>query len=623
MKVKLIILLFLLSFIKSSTDPPSTIIWQEIINAIDNETMVLAENKRHFIYDQKNYLNEEIKSTKMLTFYQKQENVYIKNGIENYIFLVEKVDENLENIDTCVQNLKSLISNQFGFSLENSIILLISMGDRKIKIKPGTNILSKFNSTICNSMLKNIGLYMNTEDYYDAMIKFLSDVDYYYNKKEPSAAIWENVSYAMENGKMNLPSNKGHFIYDEKNYLNEEINSTRMLELYKKQENVYVKNGISNYIFIVKNIDEDEEDLKTCATRIMNYIYQKFGLSMSKSIVILFSMDTRRIRIEPGTSIEKIFTSSVSSTMITNLQSFMRSSNYYRALEQFINDVDYYYNKKEPSKDIWEKVSVSINNGKMIVPPNKRHFIFDENNYIKEEINSERMQVLYEKQDNVYIQTGISNYIFLVKYIDEKEEDLENCAKNVMNYISQDFGFTLSKSIVVLFSLESKRIRIQPGNSVSNIFNSDVSTKMINNLGTYMRSSDYYNALIKLVQDIDDYSNGKSSSPSSSSSSNSNPVATFFGFLFFVGFISLSIFLKRKKGLSSTTVTYTNPSSHYSPPRHHHSPPRYHSPPRHDSPPRHYSPPSPPSPPSYSSGGDGGGGGGGGSGGGGGASGGW
>ena len=38
-----------------------------------------------------------------------------------------------------------------------------------------------------------------------------------------------------------------------------------------------------------------------------------------------------------------------------------------------------------PSTIIWEKVISSIRSGETLLPTNKMHFIFDENNYLNEE----------------------------------------------------------------------------------------------------------------------------------------------------------------------------------------------------------------------------------------------
>ena len=56
-------------------------------------------------------------------------------------------------------------------------------------------------------------------------------------------------------------TNHHHFIFDESNYTELPIYDNKMEVLYQKQENISQKYQISNYIFIVDNIDETQEKL--------------------------------------------------------------------------------------------------------------------------------------------------------------------------------------------------------------------------------------------------------------------------------------------------------------------------------------------------------------------------
>ena len=161
-----------------------------------------------------------------------------------------------------------------------------------------------------------------------------------------------------------------------------------------------------------------------------SYFSKEFNYNLIRSVFVLFSMNSRRLRIQPGYSIANIFSYNTCTQMINNIVADMRNSDHYNAMNKLIEDIDYYYNKKKPSAVIWEKIINVSESGEMIIPENKRHFIYDEQNYLKEESNNKKMQALYEKQENVYVKNGIANYIFLVDYINEFEEDLEDCAKS-------------------------------------------------------------------------------------------------------------------------------------------------------------------------------------------------
>ena len=163
----------------------------------------------------------------------------------------------------------------------------------------------------------------------------------------PSDTIWGKLVNSIERGDIIIPYNKSHFVFDEYNYLKLDLNDTKMQELYKKQEDNYVKNGISNYIFIVNSINENLESLEKVAKNLNKYISRAYPtIDIKKALTVLFSMKTRRIRIQPGENIEKKFSSKKSTEMINNLQSYMRNELYYQALIKLVEDIDYYYNKK-------------------------------------------------------------------------------------------------------------------------------------------------------------------------------------------------------------------------------------------------------------------------------------
>ena len=243
-----------------------------------------------------------------------------------------------------------------------------------------------------------------------------------------------------------------------------------MLSLYQKQEDVYLFNDISNYIFFVQNLEEDKESLESCAKNLIALISKEFGFSLSKSIIILFSMDTRRIRIQPGNSLETLFTYSISSLMITNLQSLMRREDYYGALIQFIEDVNNIYYRQYPSNVIWAKTLYSIKNGEIMMSSNKTHFIYDEKNYIKDGNDSSRMKALYKLQEDMFLNNNIKTYFFLVEIIYETYKSLNTIAVNIYNSIYNEFGFTLKNSIIAIFSIKSNKIIIISGDDIEVFF---------------------------------------------------------------------------------------------------------------------------------------------------------
>ena len=115
-----------------------------------------------------------------------------------------------------------------------------------------------------------------------------------------------------------------------------------------------------------------------------------------------------------------------------------------------------------PSEEIWNKVKDYIKDGKMLIQ-NKTHFIYDESNYTKLGLNDTKMLILYKKQEKLFKKNGIANYIFVVDFLDEKEELIEKAVDNLYNYISNYFNVNMSNSVISLFSMKSRRIRIKLG----------------------------------------------------------------------------------------------------------------------------------------------------------------
>ena len=161
----------------------------------------------------------------------------------------------------------------------------------------------------------------------------------------PSDLIWNKVTDYIYNEKMNI-SNEHHFIFDESNYTQLDINNSKMIELYQKQENVYQKNKISNYIFIADNINEKEEKIEKAADNLYGYIEVNFGIDISNSVIALFSIESRRIRIKIGKETQKHITDGYAQEMIDHLSDFLKKKEYYNALIKLIDDIDEYYNKR-------------------------------------------------------------------------------------------------------------------------------------------------------------------------------------------------------------------------------------------------------------------------------------
>ena len=160
-----------------------------------------------------------------------------------------------------------------------------------------------------------------------------------------------------------------------------------------------------------------------------------------------------------------------------------------------------------PSDDIWNSLISKINNRKIILKDKKTHFIYDESNYTKLDINSTKMNYLYQKQEDIFSKYNISNSIFIVDHLKENLESIEDATFNLCRYLSNYFNISMAESVVALFSMETRRVRIRTGEITKESITDDEAEKMIDNLGSYLRGQKYYEAWIKLIEDIDYYYN--------------------------------------------------------------------------------------------------------------------
>ena len=155
----------------------------------------------------------------------------------------------------------------------------------------------------------------------------------------PPDEVWNKTMQYYEEGKM-LIFDKKHFIFDEYNYTQLDINDTKMIDLYKKQDDIYLNYSISTFIFAIQNINETEEyDLK------INIIenLKQFGVDTNNTIFTVISIDTEWTVIYIGNEIcGRYWEFSRNNSIKNNLIDNIRSKNYYEAWNFFLDDIIYY-----------------------------------------------------------------------------------------------------------------------------------------------------------------------------------------------------------------------------------------------------------------------------------------
>ena len=86
-------------------------------------------------------------------------------------------------------------------------------------------------------------------------------------------------------------------------------------------------------------------------------------------------------------------------------------------------------------------------------------------------------------------------YIFIIDNLKENLESIEDATFNLCRYLSNYFSINMAESVVALFSMGTRRVRIRTGEITKESITDDEAKKMINNVGTYLKKKNYYEAL--------------------------------------------------------------------------------------------------------------------------------
>ena len=231
------------------------------------------------------------------------------------------------------------------------------------------------------------------------------------------------------------------------------------------------------------------------------------------------------------------------------------------------------------SNGVWNKMDEFINDGTMDF--NQNYFIFDLKNYSTIHTDNTKRYTFTQKQKHLYDTYKIKNYLFIVNDIDSRETII-TLAKNLQTLISKNYG-SVSKSIIICMAIDIRKTRIEIGSTLNNYIYDEDALLIIDSIGDYMRSADYFNAFCKVLEKVEYYYNlgksgggssrGSSSSSSSSSSEKSMPVwVVIIIVLIIVAAIGITCFRCISRGCDidlSSSGSYTTYST-YSEPRHHH-----------------------------------------------------
>ena len=109
------------------------------------------------------------------------------------------------------------------------------------------------------------------------------------------------------------------------------------------------------------------------------------------------------------------------------------------------------------------------------------------------------MYFLYEKQNSFYTEYETPNYIFAVDKFDENQESIEDGAFHLSQYISKKFGVNLEKSVIALFSIETRRLRIQTSENTKKILTDDEAKDTFSSLKKLFRKPKLLISIFKIL----------------------------------------------------------------------------------------------------------------------------
>jgi hypothetical protein len=146
---------------------------------MDEGKMIYPNDKNYFIFDESNYTALDINGTRMKTLYKKQEDLYKTYWIPNYIFAVDKQDENIESCANATHNLAANLKRKFYIDSDSAMLFLFSKNTNRTRLRFGGTILRIIGNSNSQRILNNVNSYLKVGDYYGAWNRLIDDVSYY------------------------------------------------------------------------------------------------------------------------------------------------------------------------------------------------------------------------------------------------------------------------------------------------------------------------------------------------------------------------------------------------------------------------------------------------------------
>ena len=168
---------------------PSDDIWKQVNQTMGSKSDYnKINNTNYFFFQEKDYCKRDIDSEDMKKLYDKQKAFFSNRKTANYIFVVDKFDENLESLEDGAFHLSQFLYNEFEVKMENSVLAIFSIETRRITIRTGEITKSNIEDTEASSIISSLGDLLRQNNYYEAFLKYYDQLDKY---------IVENYNYAV------------------------------------------------------------------------------------------------------------------------------------------------------------------------------------------------------------------------------------------------------------------------------------------------------------------------------------------------------------------------------------------------------------------------------------------
>ena len=147
---------------------------------------------------------------------------------------------------------------------------------------------------------------------------------------------WNLIVNDFSEGKL-LNSSKAFFIFQEDNYTQLDINDNKMIDIYKKQMEIFFLCGIRSYIFAINNTSGINNTI--FRTDMRDYM-KSWGINVNNSVFTVSIIDQNDAFIYTGSKIKQNFIPNSTALKIKQtLLNNMKNKEYYTAWNTLIKDI--------------------------------------------------------------------------------------------------------------------------------------------------------------------------------------------------------------------------------------------------------------------------------------------